>query len=99
MHGIVDPVLAFLHLDFGRPTDADHRYPASELGEPLLQLLAIIVRSRLFDLRLDLVDAALDVLLLAGAVDDRGVLLVSGEPLRCSARWRTDRTRGARRRT
>jgi len=60
MHGIVDPVLAFLHLDFGRPTDADHRYPASELGEPLLQLLAIIVRSRLFDLRLDLLDAALD---------------------------------------
>ena len=44
----------------------------------------MIVRSRLFDLRLDLVDAALDVLLLAGAVDDRGVLLVRAASMPCT---------------
>src|SRR5581483_6381333 len=49
---------------------------ARELGQTLLQLLAIVVRGGLLDLRVDLSDARLDVCLLAGAVDDRGVLLV-----------------------
>ncbi len=58
--------------------DADHRHAASELREALLQLLAIIVRGGLLDLRLDLRHAGLDVLLRAGAVDDgRGLLLVA----------------------
>ncbi len=57
------------------PPDPDDGDAARELGEPLLQLLAVVVGGRLLDLRLDLIDARLDVLLLAGAVDDRGVVL------------------------
>src|SRR5262245_48786611 len=43
---------------------------------PLLQFFAIIVGGGLFDLRLDLVNTRFDVGFLAGAVDDRRVLLV-----------------------
>src|SRR3546814_6726300 len=45
------------------------------LGLSLLQLLAVVVRRGVFDLRLDLLDAAFDATGLAGAVDDRGVFL------------------------
>ena len=31
-----DAVLAFLHLDLGRPADPDYRYAARQLGQPLL---------------------------------------------------------------
>src|SRR4030088_2115294 len=41
MHRIVDAVLALLHLDLGRAADADHRDAAGELGEALLELLAV----------------------------------------------------------
>ena len=81
VHGVVDPVLLLLHLDFGRAADADHRDAARELGETLLQLLLVVVGGRVLDLRLDLGDARLDVRLLAGAVDDRGVLLLDAHPL------------------
>jgi hypothetical protein len=67
---------SLLHLDLGRAADADDRDAAGELGQTLLQLLAVVVRGGLLDLRLDLRDAGLDVGLLAGAVDDRGVFLV-----------------------
>src|SRR5262249_52582474 len=43
----------------------------AQLREPLLQLLAVVVRGGLLDLRPDLLDAALDVGLLAAAVDER----------------------------
>src|SRR5690606_15612043 len=43
--------------------------------DPLLQLLAVVVGRRLFDLLVDLVDPRLDVLRPPGAVDDRRVLL------------------------
>src|SRR5215472_14783960 len=76
MHRVVDAILALLHLDLGGAADADHRDAARELGKPLLQLLAVVVGGGLLDLRLDLGDAVLDVLLLAGAVDNRGVLLI-----------------------
>jgi hypothetical protein len=49
-----------------RTADADHRDAARELGQTLLQLLAVVVRGSLLDLRLDLADAALDVGFLAG---------------------------------
>src|SRR5438445_624975 len=49
---------------------------AGELRETLLELLPIIVRGRLLDLRPDLLDAALDLLGATGALDDRGVVLV-----------------------
>ena len=61
MHRVIDAVLALLHLDLRRAADPDHRHPAGELGQPLLQLLAIVVRGGLLDLRLDLTDPALDL--------------------------------------
>jgi hypothetical protein len=45
MHGVVNTVLALLNLDLGGTPDADHRDAAGELGQPLLELLAIILRS------------------------------------------------------
>src|SRR5262249_14068310 len=76
VHGIIHAVLALLHLDLGRTADADHRDAAGALGQPLLHFLAIIVGGSPLDLPLDLGDAGLDIGLLAGATDDRGVLLV-----------------------
>src|SRR5256885_1814618 len=76
MHRVINAILALLNLDFGRAADADHRDAARELGQTLLQLLAVVVRGGFLDLRLDLRHAGFDVGLLAGAVDDRGVLLV-----------------------
>src|SRR5712692_6766015 len=76
MHRVINAILALLDFDFGRAADADHRDAACELGQTLLQLLTVVVRGGFLDLRLDLVDAGFDVGLLAGAVDDGGVLLV-----------------------
>ena len=58
---VLDARLLLLHLDFGRRADADHRHAADQLRQPLLQLLAVVVRGGLLDLRADLLDAALDV--------------------------------------
>src|SRR5262249_16828661 len=60
----------------GGAADADHRDAARELGKTLLEFLAIVVGGGFLDLRLDLANASLDVDLLAGAADDRGVLLL-----------------------
>ena len=60
---VVHAVLLLLDLDLGRAADADHRDAARELGETLLQLLTVVVGGGLLDLRLDLRDAALDVVL------------------------------------
>src|ERR1700720_1865174 len=76
MHRVIHAILALLHLNLGRAADADHRDAAGELGQTLLQLLTVVVRGGFLDLRLDLVDARLDVGLLAGAADDGGVFLV-----------------------
>ena len=81
MHGVVDAVLLLLDLDLGGAADADHRDAARELGEALLELLAVVVGGRLLDLRLDLADTGLDVRLGACAVDDRGVLLLDAHAL------------------
>src|SRR6266853_932394 len=80
MHGVFDTILAFLHLDLGRTTDADDRNAAGQFRQSLLQLLLVVIRGGVLDLCLDLRDPALDVLLLAGAIDDRGVLLVDPDP-------------------
>src|SRR3979490_1726379 len=76
MHRVINAILALLDFDLGRAADADHRDAARELGQTLLQLLTVVVRGGFLDLRLALVDARLDVGLLAGAADDGGILLV-----------------------
>jgi hypothetical protein len=40
---IVDPILSLLHLDFHGAAHADHRHPARELGDPLLELIPVVV--------------------------------------------------------
>ena len=75
LEGVLDAVLLLLELGLGRSADLDDRDAAGELGQTLLELLLVEVGVGVLDLGLDLVDAGLDVLLLAGAVDDRGVVL------------------------
>ena len=77
---VLDAGLLLLHLDLGRRADLDDGDAADQLREPLLELLAVVVGGGLLDLRADLLDAALDVGPLAGAVDDRGVVLVDDDP-------------------
>src|SRR6266508_3096625 len=76
MHGVIDAVLALLHFDLACTTDAEHCDAAGELGESLLEFLAVVVRGGFLDLRLDLADAPLYVGLLARATNYRGVHLV-----------------------
>src|SRR6266852_7893975 len=76
VHRVVDAILALLHLHLGGPADADHCNAAGELRQPLLQLLLVVVGRGLLDLHLDLGDTRFDVGLLAGTVDDRGVLFL-----------------------
>jgi hypothetical protein len=49
--------------------------PPAQLGEPLLELLAVPVGVGVLDLGLDLVDPALDLGGVAATLDDRGVVL------------------------
>src|SRR5690606_36771611 len=72
---VLDAVLLLLELDLGGRADLDAGDAAGELGEPLLQLLAVPVGVGLLDLGLVLGDAPVDVGLVAGTLDDRGVVL------------------------
>src|SRR6266699_478710 len=69
---------SFTSTSVAPPTRITATPPASQT---LLQLLTVVVRGGLLDLHLDLLHARLDVGLLAGAVDDRGVLLVDHQLL------------------
>jgi len=54
VEGVVDAVLLFLHFDFGRAADADHRNAAGQLGQTFLQLFLVIVAGGFFSLLADL---------------------------------------------
>src|SRR5690606_475936 len=73
--GVLDAVLLLLELDLGGRADLDDGDAAGELGEALLELLAIPVGVGVLDLALDLGDAALHVVLGTGALDDGGLVL------------------------
>ncbi|ESP97698.1 DNA polymerase II large subunit [Streptomyces sp. GBA 94-10 4N24] len=77
--GVLQTVLALLQLDLGGRADADHADAAGQLGEALLELLAVPVRVGRLDLGLDLGDAPLDVLGVAAAVHDGRVVLGDGD--------------------
>src|SRR5262249_30011523 len=72
---IIDPIFLFLHLYFRRAANFDDGNAARELGETFLQLLAVVVGSSVLNLLLDLSNPAFDIFLLAGAVDNGGVIL------------------------
>ena len=73
--GVLDAVLFFLQLDLGRRAHADDGDATGQLGQPLLELFLVIVRGRVLDLGADLVDAALDLLLVPCAADEGRVFL------------------------
>src|SRR5690606_3353273 len=81
VQGVLDARLLLLHLGLGGGANVDHGDAAHELGEALLQLLTVVVGGRLLDLGADLLDPALDLLLLARAVDDGSGVLVDDHPL------------------
>ena len=72
---ILDAVLLLLELDLGGRADLDDGDAAGQLGEALLELLAVVVGGGVLDLGLDLGHAGLDLVGLAVAVDDRRVVL------------------------
>src|SRR6266545_2296905 len=74
-YGVLDAVLALLELHLGGGADLDHRDAAGQLGQPLLQLLAVVVGVALLDLGTDLVHPARDLVGVSGTVDDRGLVL------------------------
>src|SRR6266545_742716 len=74
-HGVLDAVLALLQLDLGGRADLDDRDAAGQLGQPLLQLLPVVVGVALLDLGTDLVDPALDLVGVTGTVHDGGLVL------------------------
>ena len=76
VQGVLDPGLGLLHVRLGRGTDADQRDAAGELGEPLLELLLVVLALGLLDLATELVDPPLDLGPLAGALDQGGAVLV-----------------------
>src|SRR5690606_4474195 len=77
--GVVDQVLALLHLGLGVGTSLDDGDTAGQLGQTLLELLAIVIAGRALDLRADLIGAGFDVLALTGAFDDERVVLVNDD--------------------
>ena len=66
-NGVLDAVLALLELDLGGGADLDDRNAAGQLGQALLQLLAVVVGVALLDLGADLVDATLDLVGVTGS--------------------------------
>src|SRR5436305_5475057 len=81
MHRVVNAVLAIFHLNLGRTANPDYRNAAGKLCEALLQLLAVIVGGGFLDLLPDLRAAAIDIGLLAAAIDDRRVFLLDADLL------------------
>jgi hypothetical protein len=79
VQGVFDAGLLLLHLDLCGGTDLDHGDTAGELGQTLLELLTVVVGGGLLDLGADLLAAALDLVVLAGAVDDGGLFLADLE--------------------
>jgi len=81
MHRIVDAVLTFFHLDFGCPTNADDRNATGQLGQAFLQLFAVIIRRRLFDLAANLIHAALNLRALSMTFDNGRIFFVDNDGL------------------
>jgi len=51
VHRILDASLLLLHLGLGGRADLDDRHAAHELRQPLLELLAVVIRRAVLDLR------------------------------------------------
>src|SRR5262249_35722465 len=78
---VLDAGLLLLHLGLGGRADLDHGDAADELGQALLELLAVVVAGGVLDLGPDLLLPRLDLVLLAAAAHDGGVVLVDEDGL------------------
>src|SRR5699024_7509958 len=74
-HRVLDAVLALLELHLGRGTRTDDRDTTGELGQALLELLAVVVGVGVLDLGADLGHATGDGVGVTGTLDDRGLVL------------------------
>src|SRR5207247_10392486 len=81
VHSVLDTGFLFLQFGFRGCADLDDGVVADQLGKALLELFLVVVAGVVFDLRADLLHPAFDVGRLAGAFDDRGVVLVNGDLL------------------
>ena len=72
--GVVQEELPLLHFGLGRGADADLGHAAGQLGQPLLELLAVVVAGGGLDFLADLLGAAGNGLLVAAAADDGRVV-------------------------
>jgi hypothetical protein len=82
MERILNPSLELLHFRFGGSADPNHRNATGKLGESFLKFLAIVIRSRFCYLSPELLDTSFNMVLLAGAFDDRCIVLVDDDALR-----------------
>src|SRR5207302_1520913 len=82
MHRVFDTRLLLLHFRLGRRADLDYSHTADQLRQPFLQLFAIVVGSRLFDLSANLFHATFYGRTLAATFDDGGVVLVDDDLFR-----------------
>src|SRR5262249_55281766 len=73
VHSVLDAGLFLFELGFGGGANPDNCDASDQLGEALLELLAVIIGGSVFDLGANLLDAALDFRLFAIAFDDGGV--------------------------
>src|SRR5699024_7830319 len=78
-HGVFDAVLALLALHLGGGADLDDGDTAGELGQALLQLLAVPVGVGVLDFGADLGDTSGHSVIGPGTIDDGGVVLGDGD--------------------
>ena len=79
VQSVLDAVFLLLHLDLRGGTHVDDCHATGQLGQALLQFLAVVVARGGLNLSLDLGSTAFDVLLGAVTVHDGGVVLVDAD--------------------
>jgi hypothetical protein len=97
---VLDAGLLLLHLDLGGGADLDDGHAAGELGQALLELLAVVVAGGVLDLDADLLDAASMSAFLPAPSMIGGVVLVDlmrlARPRSCERHLLELETRGPR---
>ena len=77
IHGVFDARFLLFHFHFGRGANLDDGNAADQFGQPLLQLLAVVIRCGGLRLCAQGFDAAFDLAWLAIAFDDDRFVLVN----------------------
>src|SRR5699024_4931863 len=91
---IFNAVLALLEFNLSSSANLEDCNAAGELSQALLQLLAVVVRVRVFDLSADLLDAAVDLLLGASTLNDGGLILGNNNLACLTQQWQVSGFQG-----